>query len=205
MFGCAHRASGNTFEKRRGIAVINIARRLMPAVVLVSALAWGTRAPAGEVEGRLKPLLEKLGYADGQLPVPKPAVGNYIDAVPVGKLLFLSSAGPQTPAGDFMKGRVPDQVSVSDAEIALQLSCVRQLARIKQVIGDLDQIKRIVFLRGKVQVVSGFGDLTRVVDACSSLLVTAFGDAGKHTRTSEGYAALPFNMVSEVEITVELK
>ncbi len=68
-----------------------------------------------------------------------------------------------------MKGRVPDQVSVSDAEIALQLSCVRQLARIKRVIGDLDQIKRIVFLRGKVQVVSGFGDLTRVVDACSSL------------------------------------
>ena len=185
--------------------MINIAKRLMSAIVLMSAFAWCTGATATEVEGRLRPLLEKLGYPDGQLPVPKPAMGNYVDAVQVGKLLFLSSAGPQTPAGDFMKGRVPDQVSVADAEIALQLSCVRQLARIKQVIGDLDQIKRIVFLRGKVQTVSGFGDLTKVVDACSSLLVTAFGDAGKHTRTSEGYAALPFNLVSEVEITVELK
>ncbi len=31
----------------------------------------GHARSAGEVEGRLKPLLEKLGYADGQLPVPK--------------------------------------------------------------------------------------------------------------------------------------
>lgn len=185
--------------------MIEAAKRLTSAIVLAGALAWCTGAAAGEVEDRLKPVLEKLGYADGKLPVAKPAFGNYVDAVQVGKLLFLSSAGPQTPSGDFMKGRVPDQVSVADAEIALQLSCVRQLARIKQTIGDLDQIRRIVFVRGKVQTVSGFGDLPKIVDACSGLLVTAFGDTGKHTRTSEGYAALPFNLVSEVEITVELK
>jgi enamine deaminase RidA (YjgF/YER057c/UK114 family) len=180
-------------------------RRLTSVVALSVSIGWCTGATAGEVEDRLKPVLEKLGYAEGKLPVPKPAFGNYVDAVQVGKLLFLSSAGPQTPSGDFMKGRVPDQVGVPEAETSLQLSCVRQLARIKQAIGDLDQIKRIVFLRGKVQTVSGFGDLPRIVDACSSLLVTAFGDAGRHTRTSEGYAALPFNLVSEVEITVELK
>lgn len=178
---------------------------LRTAIALSVLLGMGTAASAGEVEDRLKPVLEKLGYAGGKLPEPKPAFGNYADAVQVGNLLFLSSAGPQTPSGDFMKGRVPDEVSLSDAEVALQLSCVRQLARIKQAIGDLDQIKRIVFLRGKVQTVAGFGDLSKVVDACSSLLVTAFGDAGRHTRTSEGYVALPFNLVSEVEITVELK
>ena len=185
--------------------MIRTSRPLIAAMTIASVFGWCAPATAGEVEGRLKPILERLGYADGTLPVPKPAMGNYVDAVQVGKLLFLSSAGPQTPAGEFMKGRVPDQVSVADAETALQLSCVRQLARIKQTTGDLNQIKRVVFMRGKVQTVSGFGDLTKIVDACSSLLVAAFGDAGKHTRTSEGYAALPFNMVSEVEITVELK
>ena len=178
-------------------------KHLMAVVAL--STCWCTIAAAGEVEDRLKPVLEKLGYVDGKLPVPKPAFGNYVDAVQVGNLLFLSSAGPQMPSGDFMKGRVPDQVSVPEAETALQLSCVRQLARIKQAIGDLDRIKQIVFLRGKVQTVPGFSDLSKVVDACSGLLVTAFGDAGRHTRTSEGYAALPFNLVSEVEITVELK
>jgi enamine deaminase RidA (YjgF/YER057c/UK114 family) len=132
-------------------------------------------------------------------------MGNYVDAVQVGKILYLSSAGPQTPSGDFVKGRVPDQVSIDDAQVALQLACVRQLARIKMTIGDLDQVKRIVFLRGKVRTVEGFNDLTKVVDACSSMLVTAFGEAGRHTRTGEGYVALPFGLVAEVEMTVELK
>ena len=162
-------------------------------------------ARAGEAEDRLKPILEKLGYADGKLPLPKPAMGNYVDAITVGKILYLSSAGPQTPAGEFVKGRVPDQVNMEAAEIAVQLACVRQLARIKVAVGDLDQVKRIVFLRVKVRTVEGFNDLTKLADGCSSMLVTAFGDAGRHTRTGEGYIALPFGLLSEIEMTVELK
>ena len=178
------------------------------ALIGVLAIAWAlgaTTASAGEVETRLQPILEKLGYTGGKLPEPKPAMGNYVDTIQVGQILYLSSAGPQLPNGDFVKGRVPDQVSVENAQIALQLSCVRQLARIKVAIGDLDRVKRIVFLRGKVLTVEGFGDLTKLVDSCSSMLVTAFGEAGRHTRTGEGYVALPFNLTSEVEMTVELK
>src|SRR4051794_12167435 len=116
-------------------------------VILALAVAgFGHSACAGEVEDRLKPLLDKLGYADGKLPVPKPAMGNYLDAVQVGKILYLSSGGPQTPSGEFVKGRVPDQVSLEAAETAVQLACVRQLARIKVAIGDLEQVKRIIFL-----------------------------------------------------------
>ena len=162
-------------------------------------------AQAGEVEDRLKPILEKLGFADCKLPVPKPAMGNYVDAIPVGKILYLTRSGQQTPAGEFVKGRVPDQVNMEAAETAVQLACVRQLARIKVAIGDLDQVKRIVFLRVKVRTVEGFNDLTKLSDGCSAMLVTAFGEAGRHTRTGEGYVALPFGLMSEVEMTVELK
>lgn len=175
------------------------------ASALVACLVAASAARAGEVDDRLRPVLEKLGYAGGRLPEPKPAMGNYVDAVQVGKILYLSSAGPQLPSGDFVKGRVPDQVSMEKAEAALQYACVRQLSRIKATIGDLDQVKRVVFLRGKVLTTEGFGDLTKLVDGCSAMLVTAFGEAGRHTRTSEGYAALPFNLTSEIELTVELK
>ncbi len=178
---------------------------VLALVAALGAFAIGSPASAGEVEDRLKPILDKLGYPEGKLPVPKPVMGNYIDAVQVDKILYLSSAGPQTPAGEFVKGRVPDQVSIEDAQIALQLACVRQLARIRMTIGDLDKVKRIIFLRGKVRTVEGFNDLTKVVDACSSMLVTAFGEAGRHTRTGEGYTALPFGLVAEIEMTVELK
>jgi enamine deaminase RidA (YjgF/YER057c/UK114 family) len=171
----------------------------------LAVAGFGHSACAGEVEDRLKPALEKLGYADGKLPVPKPAMGNYVDAIPVGKILYLSSAGPQTPAGEFVKGRVPDQVSLEAAETAVQLACVRQLARIKVAVGDLDQVKRIIFLRVKVRTVEAFNDLTKLADGCSAMLVTAFGEAGKHTRTGEGYVALPFGLTSEIEMTVELK
>lgn len=175
------------------------------AILALALTGFGHGAWAGEVEDRLKPLLEKLGYADGKLPVPKPAMGNYVDAIQVGKILYLSSGGPQTPSGEFVKGRVPDQVSMEAAETAVQLACVRQLARIKVAVGDLDQVKRIVFLRVKVRTVEGFNDLTKLSDGCSAMLVTAFGDAGKHTRTGEGYVALPFGLTSEVEMTIELK
>jgi hypothetical protein len=178
---------------------------LLCMVTISGALGLFSSAKASEVEDRLKPVLEKLGFPEGKMPIPKPAMGNYVDAQQVGKILYLSSAGPQLPNGDFMKGRVPDKVSVEDGMVALQLSCVRQLARIKQTIGDLDQVKRVIFLRGKVHTENGFTDLTKLVDACSALLVTAFGDAGRHTRTSEGYAALPFDLTSEIELTVELK
>ena len=77
--------------------------------------------------------------------------------------------------------------------------------RHKVAIGDLDQVKRIVFLRVKVRTVEGFNDLTKLADGCSAMLATAFGEAGKHTRTGEGYVALPFGLTSEVEMTVELK
>lgn len=174
-------------------------------IVALAAMGFGAAANAGEVEDRLKPILEKLGYAEGKLPVPKPAMGSYVDAIQVGKILYLSSAGPQTPAGEFVKGRVPDQVNMEAAETAVQLACVRQLARMKVALGDLEQVKRIVFLRVKVRTVEAFNDLTKLSDGCSSMLVTAFGDAGKHTRTGEGYVALPFGLTAEIEMTVELK
>src|SRR4051812_11906905 len=123
------------------------------AIVALALVGFGHGASAGEVEDRLKPALEKLGYADGKLPVPKSAMGNYVDAVQVGKILYLSSGGPQTPAGEFIKGRVPDQVSLEAAETAVQYACVRQLARIKVAVGDLEQVKRIIFLRVKVRTV----------------------------------------------------
>lgn len=178
---------------------------LRNAILVLAVAGFSHASYAGEAEDRLKPVLEKLGYADGKLPVPKPAMGNYVDAIQVGKILYLSSGGPQTPSGDFVKGRVPDQVNLEAAETAVQLACVRQLARIKVAVGDLDQVKRIIFLRVKVRTVEGFNDLTKLSDGCSAMLVTAFGDAGKHTRTGEGYVALPFGLTSEVEMTVELK
>jgi len=178
---------------------------LLLAVSAVQGFAQQQQQPPGTVESRLKTELLALGFADGQLPVLKPAFGNYVDAVKVGDMLYLSSAAPQRPDGQFVKGRVPDQVSVDQAMVAAKLACVRQIARLKLVLGDLDQVKRIVYVRGKVYSQPDFTDQTKVTDACSALYVAVFGEAGRHARTTEGIVAGPFGVAVEMETFVELK
>ena len=173
------------------------------ATLVGSALAQ--QSAPDTVEARLKPELEALGFLNGQLPELKPAFGNYVDGVQVGNMLFLSSAAPQRPDGQFVKGRVPDQVTAADAAVAAKLACVRQLARMKLVLGDLNRVKRVIYVRSKVLSQPDFVDQTKITDACSSLFVTAFGDQGRHARTSEGITAAPFGVTVEVETFVELK
>lgn len=179
------------------------------ATLLVAAAAGAqtpaSGAPVGTVESRLSAALVELGFADGKLPPLKPAFGNYVDAVQVGNTLYLSSAAPQRPDGQFVKGRVPSEVSVEDAQKAAKLACVRQIARLQLVLGDLNKVKRIVFVKGKILATPEFTDHTKITDACSALFVTVFGDAGKHARTTEGIVSAPFGVTVEVETIVELK
>lgn len=184
-------------------------RSLKAALVLAAMLAGVATAqaqtPAGSLESRLSAALMELGFADGKLPALKPAFGNYVDAIQVGNTLHLSSAAPQRPDGQFVKGRVPNEISLEDAQKAAKLACVRQLARLQLVLGDLNKVKQVVFVKGKVLATPEFTDHTKITDACSALFVTVFGDAGKHARTTEGIASAPFGVTVEVETIVELK
>ncbi len=159
-----------------------------------------------DIDSRLKAALLQLGFPNGQLPVLVPALGNYVDVVQVGKLLYLSSAAPQTPAGTFMKGRVPDEVSADQAVTAAKLACVRQVNRLKTYLGDLKRVKKIVFVKGKIVTQSDFTGHTAIVDGCSAFLVNVFGDdVGKHARASDGLISLPLNVTLEVEMIAERK
>lgn len=157
------------------------------------------------IEARLATELRALGFADGRLPPLKPVFGNYVDALQVGNMLYLSSAAGQRPDGQFARGRVPDQANLEQATIAARLACVRQVNRIKQAVGDLGRVKRIVSVKGKVWTQEGFTDSTKITDGCSAFLVAVFGEAGKHVRTTEGMASLPFGLTLEVDMLVELR
>jgi enamine deaminase RidA (YjgF/YER057c/UK114 family) len=176
------------------------------ALMLASLAAFppGALAQSSAIDQRLEKALRELGFPDGKLPPLKPAFGNYVDTVQVGNLLFLSSAAPQRPDGQFVRGRVPDQVKVEDAAVAAKLACVRQVNRLKLALGDLNKVKRIVNVRGKTLAQEGFTDHGKITDACSAFFVEVFGDAGRHTRTSEGLSSAPFGVTFEVDVLVEL-
>ena len=174
------------------------------ALILASLVPLQAALAQSAIDQRLEKALRELGFPDGKLPPLKPAFGNYVDTVQVGNLLFLSSAAPQRPDGQFVRGRVPDQVKVEDAAVAAKLACVRQVNRLKMALGDLGKVKRIVYVRGKTLAQEGFTDHTKITDACSAFFVEVFGEAGKHTRTSEGLSSAPFGVTFEVDVLVEL-
>jgi enamine deaminase RidA (YjgF/YER057c/UK114 family) len=52
---------------------------------------------------------------------------------------------------------------------------------------------------------TGFTDIHLAATGASELYVLAFGDKGKHARTSSGVAELPLNEPFEVELTAVLE
>jgi hypothetical protein len=131
-------------------------------------------AGKNDINDRLKAQLLELRFPNGQLPTLTPALGNYVDLVPVGRFLFLSSAAPQTPTGTFVTGRVPNEISVAQAIIAAKLACVRQVNRLKTHLGDRKHVKKIVFVKGKVLAQSNLTGHTAIVDGCSGFLINVF-------------------------------
>ena len=131
--------------------------------------------------------------------------GNYVPAVSAGDLVFVSGAGPAKPDGSgFVQGKVGADVSVDEAAEAAGLCALGNLSALQQEIGDLERVARVVKLLGFVNSAPGFGEQPKVIDGASGLLISLFGDRGRHARSAVGVAELPFNIAVEVEMVVQV-
>jgi enamine deaminase RidA (YjgF/YER057c/UK114 family) len=144
----------------------------------------------------------RLGIDVSNVPAP---VANYVPAVRAGNLVFMSGQGPKTAAGDWMKGKVGDGVSVDEAYEAARVCGVNLLAALRSEIGDLNKVRRVVKLLGMVNAAPGFTDQPQVINGCSDLLVEIFGDKGKHARSAVGMGSLPMQISVEIEMIVEVE
>jgi enamine deaminase RidA (YjgF/YER057c/UK114 family) len=70
--------------------------------------------------------------------------------------------------------------------------------------GGIDRIARIVRLAVFVNSAPGFFDQPKVANGASDLMVSIFGEAGRHVRAAVGAAELPMNAAVEVELVAEL-
>jgi len=71
-------------------------------------------------------------------------------------------------------------------------------------LGSLDRVQRIVKVLGMVNAVPGFTDQPKVINGCSDLFVEVFGERGKHARSAVGMGSLPNNIPVEIEVIVEV-
>ena len=148
---------------------------------------------------------ENLKAKGIELPVlPKP-VANYVNAVRTGNLIYLSGKGPLRKDGTYITGKSGKDISIEQGYDAARLTAIIQISVLKEMIGDLSKVKRIVKVLGMVNSSPDFYDQPKVINGFSDLIVDIFGEKGKHARSAIGVASLPMNIAVEVEMIVEVE
>ena len=133
--------------------------------------------------------------------IPKP-MANYVPAVRTGNLLFLSGHGPEK---SIPNGKVGSDLTLEQGYAAARNTALCLISTIKNTIGDLDKVKRVVKLVGFVNCSEDFKDQPKVVNGASDLFVEVFGDGGKHARAAVGMYQLPGGIPVEIEVIVEVE
>lgn len=148
---------------------------------------------------------EEILRADGiEIPETGAPVANYVRAVRVGSLVFVSGHGPMAGGKPVHVGKLGKDVGLEEGRRAAELVTLNILATLKEELGELSRVKRIVKLLVMVNATPEFTDHPKVADGSTDLLVKAFGDAGRPARSAVGMASLPFNISVEIEGVVEV-
>jgi enamine deaminase RidA (YjgF/YER057c/UK114 family) len=148
---------------------------------------------------KIEKKLAEMGY---HLPQPfKFPNPNRTGCVQVGSILFVSGHGRDLPALPSVRhiGKVPAEVSEQEAYATARAVGLSMLASVKQHLGDLDRIKRVVRLFGMVNVSPGFDRMPQVIDGASDFFFELFGPVhGQHARSAIGVAELPHRIPVEI-------
>ena len=148
---------------------------------------------------------ERISELGIQLSEPKLPPGiNIVFVRQSGNVLYLSGNGPILKDGTKISGKVGSELSVEEAYEAARLTGINQLSVLKTHLGDLNKVVKIVKVLGMVNAGPDFTEQPAVINGFSDLMVEVFGERGRHARSAIGVSSLPWNLVCEVEMIVEI-
>lgn len=150
--------------------------------------------------------LEELGLT---LPEAAAPVAAYVPAVLAGGLLHLSGQLPFRD-GQVMTGRLgaPEEdggVSLEEGQEAARRCALMLLAQVKQALGGLDRVERVVKLGVFVNSTADFTDQPKVANGASELMQAVFGEAGRHARSAVGVPTLPLGVAVEIDAIFQVR
>ncbi len=134
---------------------------------------------------------------------PKP-VAAYVPYSKVGDLVFVSGQLPMRDGALLATGPVPSASSPETAKMAAQQCGLNALAVAADAAGGLDRIAQIVRLGVFVQSDPGFTGQPAIANGASELMLSVFGESGRHARAAVGSVALPLGATVEVELIVRV-
>ena len=137
-------------------------------------------------------------------PAPRP-VGAYVPCVRAGDLLFVSGQLPMWAAVLTAKGKVGSAVTVDQGVKAARTAGLNALAQVASMAGGLANVVQIVRVGVFVNSAPGFTDQAKVANGVSDLLVSIFGEQGRHARAAVGVNELPLDAPVEVELVAQIR
>lgn len=146
--------------------------------------------------------LAQLGLTLPQLPV---SIGIYKSCLVDGKHLYLSGHVSVNSDGSYITGKLGKDLDEAQGQIAARQCGLAMLASIKNHLGDLDNVKRVIKILGMVNATPEYDKHPLVINGCSELFVQLWGDDnGKGVRSAVGMGSLPANVAVEIEAIFEL-
>jgi len=156
------------------------------------------------VPSRMSDVESRLAAAGHKLPPPPKPAAAYVPWTRSGKTIYIAGQIPVVDGKPVRTGKVGRDVNMQDAQAIARVCALNVVAALKEASGGkLDKV-RILKTVNFCNCAPGFTDIHLVANGASELLVLAFGEKGRHARSSVGMAELPLNVPFEVEVIAEL-
>ena len=147
--------------------------------------------------------IKKLGLV---IPEPPVAVANYVPYKIMNNTMYISGQAPIQNGEILYKGKVGYDLSLEDGIKAAELCCINIIAALKKEIdGNWNKLDSFLKLGGFVNCNSDFIDQPKVINGASDLLVSIFGEKGRHTRFAVGSNSLPLGIAVEIDAIIQLR
>jgi len=137
-------------------------------------------------------------------PAPQP-VAVYKPLVVVDRLAYVSGHGPVRSDKTLITGVVGRDLSLEEGKAAARQVGLAILATLRERLGSLDKVKRLIKVLGMVNTAPDFYDHPKVMNGCSELFAEIWGpENGVGARSAVGMGPLPGNIAVEIEAIFEL-
>lgn len=148
-------------------------------------------------------LLSRLSL---ELPPPPKPVAVYVPLVVVGDMAYVSGHGPLRQDGSYITGRVGDDMDKQAGYDAARQTGLAILATLRNALGSLDRVRRVVKVFGMVNCTPDFTEHPAVINGCSELFAEVFGpESGIAARSAVGMNSLPLHTAVEIEAIFQIE
>ena len=143
---------------------------------------------------------ERFRKLNLELPKTSKPTNTLVSAVRAGDMLYVSGTGPSRPGGKQWQGRLGADFDVKQGQVAARQVGLNILAVVREELGSLDKVVRLVKTLGMVNATPEFKQHPQVINGFSDLMVEVFGEEhGKGARSAVGMSSLPGGIPVEIE------